>query len=145
MVLENLGYGDPSDVSAATYSVISASNLWFFNTSRRGEVDVKRYWSGVYNSPAKSAWLHTGLNISTWEVHVDGSESLTYTKYFSPLMLAQNIVLTAQPVVFPKLPMPGWWAATSRAGGPHACTRAAVAAQPPAPQAGPRLPSSPPS
>jgi hypothetical protein len=36
MVLENLGYGDPSDVSAATYSVISASNLWFFNTSRRG-------------------------------------------------------------------------------------------------------------
>jgi hypothetical protein len=32
------------------------------------EVDLKRYWSGVFNSPEQSAWLHEGLNVTAWEV-----------------------------------------------------------------------------
>jgi hypothetical protein len=162
LVLENLGYGFPSNPNATTYSVISSTNIWFFNATRwvagpgrvgpafgglwgreqrsrsrlegvegaRGgvqrqrqqrhsplaarqpcphppppppppphpspartprreprmvlrnctlvlplarEVDIKRYWSGVFNSPSESAWLRSGLNVTGWEARGAGA------------------------------------------------------------------------
>lgn len=32
------------------------------------EVDLQRYWSGVFNSPVQSSWLRDGLNVSEWQV-----------------------------------------------------------------------------
>lgn len=32
------------------------------------EVELKRYWSGVFNSPVESSWLRKGLNVTAWEV-----------------------------------------------------------------------------
>ncbi|KAI8467754.1 MAG: hypothetical protein J3K34DRAFT_27249 [Monoraphidium minutum] len=84
IALENLGYGHPAQRNATGYSVVSAAELWFFNMSRLEprvslcnstlvvptwqEVEADRYWSGVFNSPAKSQWLRDGLNITNWEV-----------------------------------------------------------------------------
>lgn len=36
------------------------------------EVDIKRYWAGVFNSPQASTWLRKGLNVTAWEVRAFG-------------------------------------------------------------------------
>jgi len=39
------------------------------------EVDMMRYWSGVYNSPEQSSWLRVGSNVSVWEVRRGGGRA----------------------------------------------------------------------
>lgn len=34
--LENLGYGDPTNPNTTSYSIISSTNIWFFNATRWG-------------------------------------------------------------------------------------------------------------
>jgi hypothetical protein len=61
VVLENLGYGDPANPNSTVYSVISATNLWFFNASRwvgRGGGAAHRPRSSQQRRPppARAGW-----------------------------------------------------------------------------------------